>query len=224
MAAVDVSGWDWVTISALATALGTFILAMATFASVRSGNRAARNAERALQADLRPLLFPSRFSDEIQKVGFADGHWVQVPGGHGVVEVTDDAIYLAISLRNVGNGMAVLHGWYVSAGLVTSDAQPVHEPVEHFRRLTRDLWVPPHDVFFWQGAVRDTSEPVFAELEKAAYEEIGLRVELLYGDDEGGQRTVTRLALIPRHPQDDEPVTWIASVNRHWTLDRANPR
>jgi hypothetical protein len=32
---------DWVTISALATAGGTLILAVATFASVRSANRAA---------------------------------------------------------------------------------------------------------------------------------------------------------------------------------------
>ena len=33
---------DWVTISALATAVGTLVLALATFASVRSANRAAR--------------------------------------------------------------------------------------------------------------------------------------------------------------------------------------
>jgi len=35
---------DWVTISALATAGGTLILAVSTFASVRSANRAARAA------------------------------------------------------------------------------------------------------------------------------------------------------------------------------------
>ena len=39
---------DWVTISALATAGGTLVLALATFASVRSANRAARVAERSL--------------------------------------------------------------------------------------------------------------------------------------------------------------------------------
>jgi hypothetical protein len=51
---------NWVTISALATAAGTLVLAVATFASVRSANRAARVAERALFAGLRPLLVPSR--------------------------------------------------------------------------------------------------------------------------------------------------------------------
>ena len=40
-----------------------------------------------------------------------DDHWVKVTGGHGLAEVTDEAIYLAIALRNVGSGLAVLHGW-----------------------------------------------------------------------------------------------------------------
>jgi len=47
---------DSVTVSALATAGGTLVLAVATFASVRSANRAARAAERSLLAGLRPLL------------------------------------------------------------------------------------------------------------------------------------------------------------------------
>jgi len=47
---------DWPTISSLATAGGTLVLGVATFASVRSGNRAARTAERALQVGLRPVL------------------------------------------------------------------------------------------------------------------------------------------------------------------------
>ena len=43
---------DWVTIASLATAGGTLVLAVATFSSVRSGNRTARAAERSL-ADQR---------------------------------------------------------------------------------------------------------------------------------------------------------------------------
>jgi len=49
---------DWATISALATAGGTLVLAVATFASVRSANRAARTAERSLLASMRPVLTP----------------------------------------------------------------------------------------------------------------------------------------------------------------------
>ena len=40
---------DWATISSLATAGGTLVLAVATFASVRSSNRTARLAELSLQ-------------------------------------------------------------------------------------------------------------------------------------------------------------------------------
>jgi len=102
---------DWVTISALATAGGTLVLALATFASVRSANRAARVAERSLLLGLRPLLLPSKLDDPPQKVGFSDEKWFVVEGGRGVAEVGEDAIYLAISVRNVGSGIAVLHGW-----------------------------------------------------------------------------------------------------------------
>ena len=97
--------------SALATAGGTLVLAAATFSSVRSANRAARVAERSLLAGLRPLLLASKLDDETQKVGFADDKWLVLPGGQGAAEVTRDAVYLAMSLRNVGTGIAVLHGW-----------------------------------------------------------------------------------------------------------------
>jgi hypothetical protein len=41
---------NWNTVSSLATGVGTLVLAVATFASVRSANRAARAAERSLLA------------------------------------------------------------------------------------------------------------------------------------------------------------------------------
>ena len=46
---------DWVTISSLATAGGTLILAVATFSATRSANRSARVAERALLAHSETL-------------------------------------------------------------------------------------------------------------------------------------------------------------------------
>src|SRR5271168_4016830 len=56
---------DW---ASWGTAVGTLVLAVATFASVRAGNRAGRNAERAFQAGLRPVLFASRPHETVQKV------------------------------------------------------------------------------------------------------------------------------------------------------------
>src|SRR5581483_1105549 len=105
---------DWVTVSSLATAGGTLVLAVATFASVRSANRAARVAELSVMANLRPLLVQGRLDDVSQKIGFAqEGEWLRVDGGHGAVRVDDGAILLAMSIRNVGQGIAVLHGWRV---------------------------------------------------------------------------------------------------------------
>ncbi|HKO25894.1 MAG TPA: hypothetical protein VJU80_00435, partial [Solirubrobacteraceae bacterium] len=62
---------DWATISSLATAGGTLVLAVATFAAVRSSNRSARIAEVALQEQRRPLLAGSRLNvDPEQKIMF----------------------------------------------------------------------------------------------------------------------------------------------------------
>lgn len=59
---------DWATVASLATALGTLVLAVATFSAVRSGNRTARAAELSLLTSLRPLLAPSRRSDGVLKM------------------------------------------------------------------------------------------------------------------------------------------------------------
>lgn len=101
---------DWVAVSSIVTAGATLVLALATFASVRSANRAARAAERSLLAGLRPLLVQSRLDDPAQKVGFADDKWFLIPGSGGVAETTDEAVYAAVAVRNVGSGIAVLHG------------------------------------------------------------------------------------------------------------------
>src|SRR3954467_12006076 len=147
---------DWVTISSLATARGTLVLAVATFGSVRSANRAARVAEESLLAGIRPLLMPSRYDDPKQKVNFADNHFVAVSGGAGTAEVTDDAIYLTLSLRNAGNGIAVLHGWRFEPEVVLGRVD--HAPADDFRRLSRDLYIPAGDIGFWQGAIRDRDD------------------------------------------------------------------
>src|SRR5213080_10205 len=207
---------DWVTISSLATAGGTLVLAAATFSSVKSANRAARVAERSLLAGLRPLLLPSRLDDPPQKVGFADDKWLMVPGGHGAADVSTEAVYLAIALRNVGTGIAVLHGWrFYPERLARED----HAAPEEFQRLIRDLYVPVNDVGFWQGAFRDPRSEEFVAARAAIEARQTLTVDVLYGDYEGGQRTISRFALLPRAEDG-----WIVSAARHWNLDRPDPR
>src|SRR5579884_3903909 len=132
---------SWTEISSLATGAGTLVLAVATFASVRSANRSARIAEIALQEQRRPVLAPSRLEDPMQKIMFVDNHWVRAEGSRGVAEHMDGRVYLALSMRNVGAGIAVCQGWAVRSGLATSRAAPVHTPEAEFRAQTRDLYI-----------------------------------------------------------------------------------
>jgi len=93
------------------------------------------------------------------------------------------------------------------------------DTIGEFRRLTRDLYVPAGDVGFWQGALRDPAEPMFAVARDAISARQRITLDLLYGDHEGGQRTISRFGLIP---VDDG--RWLSSIARHWNLDRPAPR
>jgi hypothetical protein len=209
---------DWATISSLATAGGTLVLAFATFASVRSANRSARVAEIALQEQRRPLLAPSRLEDPVQKIMFVDGHWVRAAGGRAVAEHVDGTVYLAISVRNVGSGIGVCQAWTVKPGLVTTRTMPTHSSEEEFRVQSRDLYVPGGDIGMWQGALRNPDDAVRAEVIDAIETGQTISVELLYSDQVGGQRTITRFGLTPAGE------SWIASMNRHWYLEGTGPR
>lgn len=64
---------DVATVAEIGTAVGTLFLGVATFASVRSANRAARVAGRSLLLGLRPVLVTARYEDPDAKVLFGDG-------------------------------------------------------------------------------------------------------------------------------------------------------
>jgi hypothetical protein len=214
---------DWVTISALASAGGTLVLAGVTVASVRSANRAARVAEQSLLAAQRPLLTQSRMDDANIKVGFQDDVWFSVPGGQGIAEATDQAVYLVIPVRNVGTGIAVLHGWHLYPDLQFGP-EFVQAPTElgDFTLLNRDLYIAPGDVGFWQGTFRDTRSDGYRSARAAIETPQRMTVDVLYGDFEGGQRVISRFTLTPR--EVDGAVRWFTGVGRHWNVDRPQPR
>ncbi len=215
---------DWPTIASLATAAGTLVLAVATFSSVRFGQRSTRIAERstaiaerALLLGLRPVLAPARITDPPETVRFGEGRMVTVEGGLAAVEREEENYYFVIPLRNVGNGLAVLHAWRFMARRPGIDT-PHAEPSEH-RPQTRDLYVPAGDTGFWQGAIREPDDP-FREGLREAFQASGtLTVDLLYGDHEGGQRTISRFILT--REQDGH---WRPGVVRHWPLESVDPR
>jgi hypothetical protein len=209
---------DWTTIATSgATALGTLVLAGATFAAVRSGQRAARATEMALLAGVRPVLVPSRLEDTTQKVRFVDDHWVHLEGGRAVLEATKETIYLVVAVRNVGNGIAVLDRWDLMIDDVPEERSVAD--LAGFRRLTRDIYVPAGDQGFWQGAIRQESDPLFEMARDAIDARRSIAIDILYGDHEGGQRTVSRFLLSPT-----ESGSWLVSVARHWNMDRPDPR
>jgi hypothetical protein len=217
---------DWATISSLATGAGTLVLAVATFAAVRSSNRSARVAEQALREQRRPIFAQSRLDDPPQKIMFVEGHWVRARGGHGVAE-HDGSIYLAMSMRNVGTGIGVCQGWHVTRGQQSVETARDHAPEDEFRLQTRDLYIPAGDIGMWQGALRDRNDPLYKEIAGAIDEPDIITIELLYTDQVGDQRTISRFGLIPYEREDEHGhtgVEWFASINRHWYLDGIGPR
>ena len=228
---------DWVTISALATAGGTLVLAVATYQSVRSANRSARVAERSLMEGVRPVLIPSREQDPKERVRFGDDVVLNVPGHGAAVKLVDDVIYLAIAMRNAGTGVAVIHGWrarpqpegrQLSPSLLLGDdvrgveTSPVgsRPEITEFRRQQLDLYIPAAETGYWQGAMRDPREPGFGEVMAAVQEGRPLWIDILYGDYEGGQRTIVRLGATQWPSLDGLRTT----VMRYWNLDRSDPR
>jgi hypothetical protein len=237
-----VSATAWSTIASLATALGTLVLAVATFSAVRSSNVMARTAREQLLVQMRPLLAPSRREDPVLKVNFVDAKWLKIPGGGAAGEVDCGegtagsdvpVVYLAIALRNVGSGLAALHGWRFYPH---QRRDRDHAPLEEFERQNRDLYVPVGDIGFWEGTFRDPGHRGYAGARKVIEARGPWTVELLYGDYDGGQRVVTRFAVLPYTPPaqgadpppgDPDPAperAWVTMASRTWNIDRPDPR
>ena len=131
--------------------------------------------------------------------------------------VVDGNIYLAMSVRNSGSGVAVIHGWHLGLEELTQDH--AHAEPDEFRRQMRDLYVPGDDVGFWQAAIRDRDDREYEALLEAVEAPRLFAIELLYSDHEGGQRAIGRFSMAPLKDS-----VWLCSVVRHWNLDRPDPR
>jgi hypothetical protein len=222
---------DIATIAELGTAVGTLFLGIATFGATRSANRSARVAERALLLGLRPLLTPARPEDPDQDVIFGDGRTVHMRSGYAAVEVAEEIVYLAIPLRNVGAGLAVLQRYDVLTRSPLEEVEyrrkhGLHDrserrygPLEEFRDQQRDLYVAPGDTGYWQAAFRDADDELRQELIATISAPQPFSVDLLYGDHEGGQHEISRFNLVP-----DDDGSWFCTVVFHWSIDAVDPR
>jgi hypothetical protein len=149
---------------------------------------------------------------------FVEGHWVSAAGGRAAVEHIDGVVYLAMSIRNVGSGIGVCQGWVARPGFASLRNMPTHASADEFRVQTRDMYVPAGDIGMWQGALRHPDDALRAAVAQAIDSGDGLLLELLYSDQVGGQRTITRFGLSPMKD------SWLANVSRHWYLDWGGPR
>jgi hypothetical protein len=201
---------EWSTIAEIGTAVGTLVLAVATFLATRSANRAARIAEESLLAGLRPALVPSRPEDPDEDVVWGDEHAITLPGGAAWVEEADGNVYLALALRNVGAGLAVLRGYHLAAE--RPNASSPHAEQDDYRRQQLDLYVPAGDASYWQASLRNPDDPLRAALRQAVEADDVVSLELLYTDHRGSQPTITRFALRPGEGPRRAP-----RVMRHWS-------
>ena len=111
----------------------------------------------------------------------------------------------------------MLHGWRFS--LLAGPGSGPPPPLEDFHRLTRDLYVPPGDVGFWQGVFRDPTAEEFQQAADAVEAGERLIIDVLYGDHEGGQRAVSRFSMTTASDGG-----WMVAAARHWNIDRDDPR
>jgi hypothetical protein len=219
----DWAGWG--------TSIGTLVLAGATFAAIRSSNRAARSAERSariaersLLANLRPLLVVARQEDPVQQIRFADGRLLEMSSGEALFGSEAEVIYLAVPLRNAGTGIARLRGYRLEPETADSVRVDPLGPARHrrgdpapdpamFAEQQRDLYIAPGETGFWQAALRDPASPIFRDTERAHRSRGRLTIDLLYGDLEDGQPTITRFVLLP----GSGPVQgWRCDTTHHW--------
>lgn len=210
----DWAGWG--------TSIGTLVLAGATFASIRSSNRSARIAERSLLAGQRPLLVAARREDPAQEIQFADGRVLDNPSTQPLFLHDDDVIYLAIPLRNAGAGIAHLQGYRLDPEPADRVQTDPLGPARHrrgaqapdpatFAQQQRDLYIAAGDTGFWQAALRDPTSSTYTATQRAHHTRGRLTVDLLYGDLEDGQPTITRFVLLPAPPD-----AWRCDTTHHW--------
>jgi hypothetical protein len=210
----DWAGWG--------TSVGTLVLAGATFAAIRSSNRSARIAERALHAGLRPLLVVARRNDPDQEVQFADGRVFEASAQEPLFRPEPDAVYLAVPLRNAGSGIAHLLGYRLQADPAARVLADPLGPALHrrgapppalddFSVQQRDLYIAAGEIGFWQAAIRDPASHLYAAIIEAHRTRGRVTIDLLYGDLEGGQPTISRFVLLPRASG-----AWRCDASHHW--------
>jgi hypothetical protein len=164
------------------------------------------------------MLAPARASDASEQVQFADGRAFDVGGGGALVLHESGVVYLAMALRNVGAGMAVLRGYRLQADTAEQAQRDPLGAARHrrgeecpdpsaFSQQQRDLYIPANDLGFWQAALRDRDSTLYRDTVAAIAPNGRVTVDVLYTDHEGGQRTISAGAAMSRITGTCEPLS-----------------
>jgi len=101
-----------------------------------------------------------------------------------------------MSLRNTGAGMAVIQGWHPDTGELIADRP--HAPPETITPQQRDLYSPRGRRGVLGGGAPRRERPDPRAVREAIEERQLFFIELLFTDQEGGQRANSRFLLAPR--------------------------
>ena len=140
----------------------------------------------------------------------------------------DGSIYLALALRNGGSGLAVI----ARLASVERRATAARPAAAHRLRTLRS-WRSsaasrsictsrPATTGYWLGALRD---PQRADVRRACAgghaPSARSQIDLLYGDHEGGQRTIARFVVAGVADERRQGRTWIQARvgHRYWNVD-----
>jgi len=192
------------------------VLGVATFASVRSANRAARAAEGSLLAGLRP-------AGAVTPPG---------PPREGLVRRPALAPHRRRPRRHRGDQRGDLpghvtaqrrhrHRYPARLGVLPRTAQRRCRPPRS-RSLSaahaRHLCAGGGHRFLDERIPRPGVRRIRTGAQAIAARQ-ALTIDLLYGDFEGGQCSVTRFGLLPVGEDG-----WLTAAGRHWNIDRPQPR
>ena len=94
-----------------------------------------------------------------------------------------------------------------------TDEAILHPTQAHSPSSSGISYIAAGDLGFWQAALRDPTVELYTTMSGAIASLGRVTIDLLYGDIEGGQSTITRFVLLP-----SEPGKWRYDVTHHWRL------
>ena len=188
---------DSATIASYATAAGTLVLAVATFSAVRSSNRFSPHRRRVTPHQHAPTAHPVAVSTTPSKgcCGIHH-HAAHINGRTPSSRKTAGSSIWRSDCETLVQVLPCSTGG-TRCPIRRSKTCPTPQ-AEDFRRLTIDLYIPAGGSGYWEAAVREPDDPLRPGFMRALTERHPFMIDILYGDQQGRQRTISRYLSCPQ--------------------------